>query len=68
MIGEMPSTNRKDGGGECDYELNPLTLCTDINYDFVDIAQGVSAHEFGEPRQQALNWRPPDSGIPSGYG
>jgi hypothetical protein len=54
MIGEMPSTNRKDGGGECDPELNPLNLCTDVNYDFVDIAQGVSAHEFGEPRQQAL--------------
>jgi len=54
MIGEMPSTNRKDGGGECDYELNPLTLCTDPLYDFVDIAQGVSRHEFGEPHQQAI--------------
>lgn len=54
MIGEMPSTNRKDGGGECEHEFSPLTLCTDPLYDFVDIAQGVSRHEFGEPRQQAL--------------
>ncbi|MBW6536415.1 MAG: hypothetical protein K0B11_15505 [Mariniphaga sp.] len=53
MIGEMPSTNRKDGGGECEYEFSPLTLCTDPLYDFVDIAQGVSGHEFGDPKQQA---------------
>jgi hypothetical protein len=54
MIGEMPSTNRKDGGGECQHEFSPLTLCTDPRYDFVDIAQGVSGHEFGDPRRQAL--------------
>jgi hypothetical protein len=54
MIGEMPSTNRKDGGGECEHEFSPLTLCTDPLYNFVDIAQGVSGHEFGEPRQQAI--------------
>ncbi|MCA1761164.1 MAG: hypothetical protein LC658_15455, partial [Bacteroidales bacterium] len=54
MIGEMPSTNRRDGGGECEHECSPLTLCTDTLYDFVDIAQGVSRHEFGEPKQQAI--------------
>ena len=54
MICEIPSTNRKDGGGECEHEFSPLTLCTDILYDFVDIAQGVSRHEFGEPHQQAI--------------
>ena len=54
MIGEMPSTNRKDGGGECEHEFSPLTLCTDPLYDFVDIAQGVSRHEFGDPPQQAI--------------
>jgi hypothetical protein len=47
MIGEMPSTNMKDGGGECDYLLNPMTLSTDPLYDYVDISQGVSGHEFG---------------------
>ena len=54
MIGDMPSTNRKDGGGECVYEFNPLTLCTEPLYDFVDIAQGVSRHEFGKPQRQAI--------------
>jgi len=54
MIGDMPSTNRLDGGGECAYEFNPLTLCTEPLYDFVDIAQGVSGHEFGKPQQQAI--------------
>ncbi len=54
MIGEMPSTNRKDGGGECEREFSPWTLCTDPRYDYVDIAQGVSGHEFGDPRRQAL--------------
>jgi hypothetical protein len=54
MIGEMPSTNRKDGGGECEHAFSPLTLSTDPRYDFVDVAQGVSGHEFGNPRQQAL--------------
>lgn len=54
MIGEMPSTNRKDGGGECEHDFSPLTLCSDPLYDFVDIAQGVSRHEFGEPQQQAI--------------
>ncbi len=54
MIGEMPSTNRKDGGGECEHAFSPLTLCTDQKYDYVDVAQGVSGHEFGSPREQAL--------------
>jgi hypothetical protein len=54
MIGEMPSTNRKDGGGECEHAFSPLTLCTDPRYDYVDIAQGVSGHEFRTPRDQAL--------------
>ena len=55
MIGEMPSTNRRDGGGECDYDLNPLTLATDARYDFVDVAQGVSRHEFGgDPARQGI--------------
>ena len=55
MIGDMPSTNRKDGGGECEYLFNPLTLSTDPLYDFVDIAQAVSGHEFGgNPQLQAL--------------
>jgi hypothetical protein len=55
MIGEMPSTNRRDGGGECDDSLSPLSLASDDRYDFVDIAQGVSAHEFGaDPARQGL--------------
>ncbi|SHI44225.1 hypothetical protein SAMN05444280_102101 [Tangfeifania diversioriginum] len=54
MIGEMPSTNRKDGGGECEYEFSPLNLCTEPFYDFVDISQGVSSHEFGPPSKQAI--------------
>jgi hypothetical protein len=52
MIGDMPSTNRKDGGGECDYDFNPLILSTDPLYDFVDMAQAVSGHELGSPRNQ----------------
>ncbi len=54
MIGEMPSTNRRDGGGECEDIFSPLTLATDPHYDYVDIAQGVSGHAFGTPREQAL--------------
>ncbi|TVS19967.1 MAG: hypothetical protein EA424_06385 [Planctomycetaceae bacterium] len=55
MIGEMPSTNRRDGGGECDPDLNPLTLATDDRYDFVDIAQAVSSHGFGrDPARQGI--------------
>ncbi len=54
MIGEMPSTNRKDGGGECEHAFSPLTLCTEQRYDYVDVAQGVSGHEFTSPREQAL--------------
>ena len=55
MVGEMPSTNRIDGGGECETIFNPLTLSTDPHYDFVDIAQAVSGHEFGgNPEKQAL--------------
>lgn len=48
LVGEMPSTNRKDGMGECDPELNPLTLIVDGAYDYVDVSQAVSRHEFGE--------------------
>jgi hypothetical protein len=29
LIGAMPSTNRKDGGMECEAAFSPLTLCTD---------------------------------------
>ncbi len=54
MIGDMPSTNRQDGGGECEHAFSPATLVTDSLYDFVDVAQGVSRHEFGSPREQAL--------------
>lgn len=54
LIGDMPSTNRKDGGGECEPAFSPMTLCTDPRYDFVDISQGVSRHEFRTPRDQAL--------------
>ncbi|MDA3835630.1 MAG: hypothetical protein PF495_19835 [Spirochaetales bacterium] len=54
MIGEMPSTNRKDGGGECEHAFSPLNLATDPLYDFVDVSQGVSGHEFGDPPQQAI--------------
>jgi hypothetical protein len=55
MLSEMPSTNRRDGGGECEHPLSPLTLSTDERYDMVDIAQGVSGHEFRNPRDQALS-------------
>ena len=55
MIGEMPSTNRVDGGGQCDDLLNPMTLSADAHYDYVDIAQAVSGHEFGgNAQRQAL--------------
>ena len=54
MIGDMPSTNRRDGGGEYEHEFNPMTLSTDPKYDYVDISQGVSRHEFGSPHQQAI--------------
>ena len=54
MVGDMPSTNRKDGGGECDYNFSPMTLSTDLSYDYVDISQGVSQHELGLPQRQAL--------------
>jgi hypothetical protein len=55
MIGEMPSTNRKDGGGECETLFNPMTLSTDPLYDYVDISQAVSGHEFGgDAERQAL--------------
>jgi hypothetical protein len=54
LTGDMPSTNRKDGGGECDYELSPLNLSSDTIYDFVDVSQGVSGHELGEPFRQAI--------------
>ena len=55
MIGEMPSTNRKDGGGECENLFNPMTLSTDPLYDYVDISQAVSGHEFGgDAQRQAI--------------
>ncbi len=55
LIGEMPSTNRKDGQGECDPELNPMTLLVEEAYDYADVSQAVSSHEFGEePFAQAL--------------
>ncbi len=55
IIGEMPSTNGRDGGGECAYLFNPMTLSTDPHYDYVDIAQAVSGHEFGgNAQRQAL--------------
>ena len=47
MVGDMPSTNRIDGGGHCENIFNPMTLSTDPHYDFVDIAQAVSRHELG---------------------
>ena len=54
MIGDMPSTNRRDGGGESEDAFSPLTLSADRRYDFVDIAQAVSGHEFGESERQAI--------------
>jgi hypothetical protein len=54
LIGDMPSTNRKDGGGECDTDLSPLAMCSNSLYDFVDVSQGVSRHELGEPYRQAI--------------
>ena len=55
LIGDMPSTNRRDGRGECDPELNPLTLLVEPAYDYADVSQAVSSHEFGEePFAQAL--------------
>jgi hypothetical protein len=48
MIGDMPSTNRRDGGGECDPQFHAGTLATDNRYDVVDVGQAVSRHEFGE--------------------
>lgn len=55
MIGDMPSTNRKDGGGECANDFNPMTLALDDRYGFVDISQGVSGHEFNSPQAQAID-------------
>ena len=55
MIGEMPSTNMKDGGGVFEDIFNPMTLATDPHYDYVDISQAVSGHEFGRsPQTQAI--------------
>ncbi len=55
MIGEMPSTTGRDGVGECDPDLSPLTLATDDRYDFVDVAQPVSRHGFGaDPARQGI--------------
>lgn len=54
LIGDMPSTNRRDGGGECDPELSPLPLATDRAFGYVDVSQAVSRHEFPEVAEQAL--------------
>ncbi|MEX0779961.1 MAG: hypothetical protein WD037_09505 [Balneolales bacterium] len=55
MIGDMPSTNRQDGGGECDHAFNPATLAIDSLYDFSDMSQAISRHEFGaNANDQAL--------------
>lgn len=54
LIGDMPSTNRRNGEGECDPDLNPLPLAIDPAYGYVDISQAVSRHEYPEVREQAL--------------
>ncbi|MGM0531903.1 MAG: DUF6298 domain-containing protein [Bacteroidota bacterium] len=54
MIGDMPSTNRKDGGGQCQNKFSPLTLSLDPKYDYVDISQGVSGHEFNTITGQVI--------------
>jgi hypothetical protein len=55
LIGDMPSTNRRDGRGECDAALNPLALIADARYGYVDVSQAVSRHEFGpNAARQAL--------------
>ena len=54
MIGEMPATNRRNGGGACEDDFSPLTLSMDPHYDYVDVSQGVTRYEFGSPRAQAL--------------
>jgi len=54
MIGEMPSVRRTGDSGECDPALSPATLATDSRYDFVDVAQAVSAHSFDSVREQAV--------------
>ena len=54
MIGDMPSTNRKDGGGQCQDKFSPLTLSMDPAYDYADISQGVSGHEFNTITGQVI--------------
>jgi hypothetical protein len=54
MIGEMPSTNGVDGGGECETLFSPMTLVTDSHYDYVDISQAISGHEFSGVQRQAI--------------
>jgi hypothetical protein len=54
MIGDMPSTNRKDGGGQCQDKFSPLTLSMDPAYDYTDISQGVSGHEFNTITGQVI--------------
>lgn len=54
MIGDMPSTNRRDGGGQCQHRFSPLTLSLDPHYDYVDISQGVSGHEFNTITGQVI--------------
>ena len=54
MVGDMPSTNRKNGGGQCQYKFSPLTLSMDPHYDYADISQAVSGHEFNKITDQAI--------------
>ncbi|MFW6103733.1 MAG: hypothetical protein ACOC59_01570, partial [Bacteroidota bacterium] len=53
-VGEMPSTNREDGGGQCQHKFSPLTLSLDPIYDYVDVSQGVSGHEFNTVSDQVI--------------
>lgn len=55
MIGEMPSTNRIDGSGECEDDFNPFTLSTEPGYRYVDVAQAISGHGLGDARNQAAS-------------
>lgn len=73
MIGEMPSTNRRDGGGECENDFGPLALSTDPFYDLrVDrpgpgpgdgAASGDRNGAAGDDRDPRRS-RPPDPPSP----
>jgi hypothetical protein len=47
LVGDMRSTNREDGSGQCDPRLQPATLFEDDRYDYADCSQALSAHSFG---------------------